>query len=94
MPLSEKEEDELMGKLACEYMEKELPGANWNNAENLSLVFTYKKTVNLVKLTENLVIHSENLVKHSKHLTWLTIALFVTSVVMIGLVIEQIVLLW
>ena len=86
--LSEEEEKEInakMDSLADEYMKRETLNATWDNAENLSFVFTYKKTANLVKL-------SENLVKHSKSLTRWTIVIAVTTLALIFSTITQIVL--
>ncbi|MFC2013968.1 hypothetical protein ACFLU8_03725 [Chloroflexota bacterium] len=82
----ENEFDALMEKLVEEYMEHELEYPNWQNAENLSFVFTYKKTLNLVKL-------SENLVKKSSILSKLTVGLLITGLGMIGLAIWQLVVL-
>ena len=88
--LSEEQEKEInakMDSLADEYMKREIPNATWDNVENLSFAFTYKKTANLVKL-------SENLVKQSSRLTKLTWALFVTALGMIGLAIWQLLVLF
>ncbi|MBI2832370.1 MAG: hypothetical protein HYX79_08955 [Chloroflexi bacterium] len=82
----EKEFDSIMEKLVEEYMARELKNATWNNVENLSFVFTYKKTLNLVRL-------SENLVKQSSRLSWLTVGLLFTSLGMIALAIAQLVVL-
>ncbi len=78
----EKEYDSLMDKLAEEYLARELKNATGANAENLSFVYTYKNTLNLVRL-------SENLVKQSSMLSWLTKVLIVTSVGMFVLAIAQ-----
>ncbi len=85
--LSEEEQEinAKMDSLADEYLRREVPNTTWDNAENLSFVFTYKKTANLVKL-------SENLVKHSKILnTWTKVIAF-TSIALILFTIAQIVL--
>jgi len=78
--LSEEEEKEInakMDSLADEYMKREIPKATWNNVENLSFVFTYKKTANLVKAT--------------KKLNRSTNFLLVVTVLLLGAVIIQIV---
>lgn len=75
-----------MKKLAEEYLARQLKNASQADAENLSLVFTYKNTLNLVRL-------SENLVRQSSRLSWLTIGLLFTSLGMIGLAIVQLVML-
>ena len=54
------------------------------DAENLSFVFTYKNTANLVKL-------SENLVKHSKRLTCWTIVIAITTLALVFSTITQII---
>lgn len=82
----EKEFDSIMEQLVEEYMAHELKNATWDNVENLSFVFTYKKTLNLVIL-------SENLVKQSSRLSWLTVGLLFTSLGMIALAIAQLVVL-
>jgi len=71
----EKEINAKMESLADEYLEREIKNATWDNVENLTFVFTYKKTANLVKL-------SENLVKHSKRLTWWTIVVAIFTIVL------------
>ena len=78
--LSEEEEKELNAKydsIADEYMKKEMqkPPEKRGDAENLSMVFTYKKTANLVKL-------SENLVKHSRALTIWTIVIAISTILL------------
>ena len=81
--LSEEEEKEInakMDSLADEYMKREIPNATWDNAENLSFVFTYKKTANLVKLSENLVKHSKRLGILTKVLIGLTASLIALTV--------------
>ena len=89
--ISEEEEklNAKMDSLADEYMKREIPNADWQHTENLSLVFTYKKTANLVKLSESLVKHSVDLVKYSKDLSKLTIALYIMTAAMVILGIEQ-----
>ncbi len=71
----EKEINAKMDSLADEYMKREIKNATWDIAENLSLVFTYKKTANLVKL-------SENLAKHSKSLTCWTIVIGISTILL------------
>ena len=71
----EKEINDKMERLADEYLEKEIKNATRDYVENLTLVFTYKKTANLVKL-------SENLVKHSKRLTCWTIVIAIFTIVL------------
>ncbi|MFC2056239.1 hypothetical protein ACFLTO_01565 [Chloroflexota bacterium] len=51
---------------------------------DMSLIFTYKKTLQLVKYTKNLV-------EHSSHLTWLTVWLALTASAMTGVAIIQLV---
>ena len=77
------EEKELkikMDRLANECLERALnnldnPELEKPDVDNLSLVFTYKNTANLVKL-------SENLVKHSKRLTCWTIVIAIFTIVL------------
>ncbi len=48
--LSDEQEKEIntkMDSLADEYLQREIKNATWDNVENLSFVFTYKKTANL-----------------------------------------------
>ena len=71
----EKESDSIMEKLVEDYMARKLKNATWDDVENLSFAFTYKKTANLVKL-------SENLVKHSKRLTCWTIVIAIFTIVL------------
>ena len=52
----EKVLDSTMKKLVEEYMEKNLKKATSDMVENLALVFTYKKTLNLVKHSKTLSI--------------------------------------
>ena len=79
--LSEEEIDDKMVRLADEYMKREIENATWDNAENLSLVFTYKKTANLVKLSENLAKHSERLTRWTIVIGISTILLFISAVI-------------
>jgi len=72
----EKELNAKMDSLADEYMKREIPKATWANAENLSLVLTYKKTANLVK-------HSENLIKWTKVIAGTSVALIVFAIAQI-----------
>ena len=88
--LSEEEEKELYAKMdsiADEYMKEEIKNATSYNAENLSFVFTYKKTANLVKLSENLVKHSENLNKWTKAIAGISAALIVFAMAQIIVII-------
>ncbi len=71
----EKEIEAKMESLADEYLEREIEGTVWSDVENLTFVFTYKKTANLVKL-------SENLVKHSKALTRWTVVIAIFTIVL------------
>ena len=83
--LSEKEEEynAKMDRIADEYMEKAMEQASWSDAENLSFVFTYKKTVNLVKYSENLLKSSEILNKWTKILAGTAVAMIIIAVVQI-----------
>ena len=82
--LSEKEIKTKMDSLADAYMEKHIPNATVNQFENLAIAFTYKQTVNLVKLSENLVGSTDKLK------CW-TIAIAVLTFVMICTTIANIV---
>jgi len=79
--LSGEEINAKMDSLADEYMKREIPKATWNNVENLSFVFTYQKTANLVKLSENLVKHSRALTKWTIVIAISTILLFLSAVI-------------
>ncbi len=82
MELSKKEEKQMytkMDNLINEYLRKELIEREKPSVENVSIVLGYKNTVNLVK--------------HSNTLTWLTAALALTALGMIGLAIAQLVVL-
>ncbi len=70
-----KEINVKMDSLADEYMQKHVPNATVDQFENLAIAFTYKQTLNLIKL-------SENLVKHSKRLTCWTIVIAVFTIVL------------
>ena len=83
----EKEINAKMDSLADEYMKREIPNATSNNVENLSFVFTYKKTANLVKLSENLVEHSKTLSRWTKIIAFTSIALIIFAIAQIILVI-------
>ena len=83
--LSEEEEKEFFDKMdsiADKYMREEMqkPPEERGDAENLSFVFTYKKTANLVKLSENLVKYSRDLTKWTILIAISTILLFVSAV--------------
>ena len=85
----EKELEIKMDKLANERLERALnnldnPNIEEPDPENLSLVFTYKNTANLVKL-------SENLVRSTDKLKCWTIAIAVLTFVMICTTIANIV---
>ncbi len=85
--LSEKEEKEIntkMDGLADEYMKKYIPEATVDMFENLAIAFTYKQTVNLINVTKNLV-------KETEKLKFLTIALFVTTCLLLVAAIIEIV---
>ena len=85
----EKELEIKMDKLANKRLERALNNLDNLNTEepdpdNLSLVFTYKNTANLVKL-------SENLVRSTDKLKCWTIAIAVLTLVMICTTIANIV---
>ncbi len=82
----EREIDAKMEVIADEYMVREVLHGNSDSAENLSLVFTYKKTANLVRI-------SENLVRSTDRLKYWTIAIAVLTFVMICTTIVNIVVL-
>ena len=85
--LSEKEEKEIntkMESLADEYMRKYIPNATVDKFENLAIAFTYKQTVNFINVTKNLV-------KETEKLKFLTIALFVTTCLLLVAAIIEIV---
>ena len=76
--LSKEEEKGIntkMDNLADEYMKINIPKATVEQFENLAIAFTYKQSVNLIKL-------SENLVKHSKRLTCWTIVIAIFTIVL------------
>ncbi len=78
--------DAAMERRVNEYLGRELQDAN-TDPENLSLVFTYKNTSNLVKLSENLVEHSETLSRWTKIIAFTSIALIIFAITQIILVI-------
>ncbi len=82
----EKELEIKMDELANKRLERALNNLNIEepDSENLSLVFTYKNTANLVKL-------SENLVRSTDKLKCWTIAIAVLTFVMICTTIANIV---
>ncbi|GAI76307.1 unnamed protein product, partial [marine sediment metagenome] len=67
----EKKAAAIFERVLDEYVKKNVINATEHSAENLSIVFGYKNT--------------ENLVKHSKTLTGLTIGLIMLGVGMIAL---------
>ena len=85
--LSKEEEKDIntkMDSLADEYMKIKIPNATVEQFENLAIAFTYKQTVNLINVTKNLV-------KETEKLKCLTIALFVTTCLLLVAAIMEIV---
>ena len=81
--LSEEEEKEInakMDSLADEYLRREIPNTTWDNVENLSFVFTYKKTANLVKLSENLIKHSKTLNRWTKIMAFAALGMILLAI--------------
>lgn len=85
--LSETEEKEINAKmesLADEYMRKYIPNATVDKFENLAIAFTYKQTVNFINVTKNLI-------RETEKLKFYTIALFVTTCLLLVAAIIEIV---
>jgi hypothetical protein len=72
--LSKKEKKEIYDKMsliADEYLKEQIPRATYQDVENLSFVFTYRQT--------------ENLVKYSRTLGRLTIILLFFTIILVAL---------
>ena len=81
--LSEEEEKEIntkMDSLADKYMKNNIPEADVDQFENLAIAFTYKQTVNLVKLSENLVRSTDRLKCWTIAIAVLTFSMICTTI--------------
>ena len=78
--ISEEEINTKMDSLADEYMQTQIPNAKVGNFENLSIAFTYRQTVKLVKLSENLVRSTDKLKCWTRAIAVLTLLLFCTTI--------------
>ncbi len=86
------EEKELkikMDRLVNERLEKALSDLEKPDAENLSLVFTYKNTANLVKLSENLVRSTDKLKCWTIAIAVLTFFMILTTIANIVIAVTQ-----
>ena len=86
------EEKELkikMDRLVNERLEKALSNLEKSDPENLSLVFTYKNTANLVKLSENLVRSTDKLKCWTIVIAVLTFFMILTTITNIVIVVTQ-----
>ena len=83
----EKKAAAIFERVIDEYVEKNVINTTEHSAENLSFVFGYKNTENLVKLSENLVEHSKTLSRWTKIIAFTSIALIIFAIAQIILVI-------
>ena len=87
--LSEKAIKTKMDSLADAYMEKHIPNATVDKFENLAIAFTYKQTVNLVKLSENLVRSTDKLKCWTIAIAILTFFMICTTIANIIVFVNQ-----